>query len=177
MAFVLLKKCTWGLKQYLLLITVNDSQSIISLLTNSLKIFGLNGNDAFRVQLRRKPIIWLESFIIRPDHIWAQRKPMASGEVRAVLWMNSDLQFYHHILILISEFQYWAKVSSQLKVISQNISLYFRYCKIFRGLQSILWQDGEWKPADEIKLRRNDKERRRRRDGAVPWNSHPQLGK
>lgn len=39
--------------------------------------------------------------------------------------MNSDLQFYRHILILISGFQYKAEVSyrSWLKVISQNISL------------------------------------------------------
>lgn len=39
--------------------------------------------------------------------------------------MNSDLQFYHHILILIWEFQCWSEVSCVLwwlKVISQNIS-------------------------------------------------------
>lgn len=130
-------------------------------------------SDSFRFKLSRNSTILLESFIIRPDviHIWAQRKPLASGEVRAVLWMNSDLQFYHHILILIGEFRYWAEVSSRLKVISQNLSLLQILHVFFRGLQSILWQDGERKREDEIKLRRNDK-KRRRRESAVPRGIH-----
>lgn len=113
-------------------------------------------SDSFRFKLSTNSTILLESSIIGPDliHIWAQRKPLASGEVRAVLWMNSDLQFYHHILILIGEFRYWAEVSSWLKVISQNISPLHILHFFFRGLQSILWQDGERKREDEIKLRK-----------------------
>lgn len=113
-------------------------------------------SDSFRFKLSTNSTILLESSIIGPDliHIWAQRKPLASGEVRAVLWMNSDLQFYHPILILIGEFRYWAEVSSWLKVISQNISPLQILHIFFRGLQSILWQDGERKREDEIKLRK-----------------------
>lgn len=84
--------------------------------------------------------------------------------------MNSDLQFYHHILILISEFQHRAEVSytlSRPKVISQNISppqilhILVDHSTFFGGAESE-------EPEDEIILRSND-EGRRRRDSVVPF--------
>lgn len=75
---------------------------------------------------------------------WENHWPWS--RVEAVVWMNSDLQFYRHILILISGFQYKVEVSyrSWLKVISQNISL-VQILQILGGLHYFHWRNQEQK--------------------------------